>query len=43
VAEAARQVGTERLKSIFLVLGEKIPYDAIRLVVTHLGTQGGSA
>ena len=36
VAAAARQVGTERLKPIFVALGEQIPYDTIRLVVTHL-------
>jgi len=36
VAAAARQVGTERLKPIFLALGEKISYDDIRLVVAHL-------
>jgi ATP-dependent DNA helicase RecQ len=38
IAAAARQVGTERLKPIFLALGEKVPYDDIRLVVTHLTT-----
>jgi ATP-dependent DNA helicase RecQ len=36
IAAAARQVGTERLKPIFIVLGEQVPYDSIRLVVTHL-------
>jgi ATP-dependent DNA helicase RecQ len=36
VAAAARQVGTDRLKPIFLALGEQVPYDQIRLVVTHL-------
>jgi ATP-dependent DNA helicase RecQ len=38
IAAAARQVGTDRLKPIFLTLGEKVSYDDIRLVVTHLGT-----
>jgi ATP-dependent DNA helicase RecQ len=38
VAAASRQVGTERLKPIFLVLGESVDYDTIRLVVTHLQT-----
>jgi ATP-dependent DNA helicase RecQ len=38
IAAAARQVGTDRLKPIFIALGEKIPYDDIRLVVTHLTT-----
>jgi ATP-dependent DNA helicase RecQ len=36
VAAAARQVGSEPLKPIFIALGEKIPYDVIRLVVTHV-------
>jgi ATP-dependent DNA helicase RecQ len=36
IAAAARQVGTEKLKPIFLVLGEKVSYDDIRLVVAHL-------
>jgi ATP-dependent DNA helicase RecQ len=39
VLAAARQVGTERLKPIFLVLGEKVPYDDIRLVLAHLEAQ----
>jgi ATP-dependent DNA helicase RecQ len=39
IAAAARQVGTERLKPIFILLGEQVPYDAIRLVVTHLTAQ----
>jgi ATP-dependent DNA helicase RecQ len=36
VVEAARQVGTERLKPIFLALGEQVDYDVIRLVLAHL-------
>jgi ATP-dependent DNA helicase RecQ len=36
VASAARQVGTERLKPVFLALGQEVDYDTIRLVVTHL-------
>ncbi len=36
VARAAEQVGTERLKPIFDFLDEKVPYEEIRLVVTHL-------
>jgi ATP-dependent DNA helicase RecQ len=36
IAAAARQVGTERLKPIFIALGEQVSYDDIRLVVTHL-------
>jgi ATP-dependent DNA helicase RecQ len=41
IAEAARQVGTERLKPIFIALGEKVEYDLIRLVVTHLQSREG--
>src|SRR5262249_18898205 len=33
VRDAARQVGAERLKPIFLALGEKISYEQIRLVL----------
>jgi ATP-dependent DNA helicase RecQ len=40
VAQAARRVGIERLKPIFLHLGEEVSYDDIRLVVNHL-TAGG--
>jgi ATP-dependent DNA helicase RecQ len=36
VAMAARQVGTERLKPIYLALGEGVSYDVIRLVLAHL-------
>jgi ATP-dependent DNA helicase RecQ len=36
VAQAARQVGTDRLKPVFLMLNEEVPYDTIRLVLTHL-------
>ena len=39
IAAAARQVGTERLKPIFIALGEKVAYDDIRLVVAHLQGQ----
>jgi ATP-dependent DNA helicase RecQ len=42
VAAAARQVGTERLKPIFLALGEKIEYDTIRLVVAHLTSRAAA-
>jgi ATP-dependent DNA helicase RecQ len=40
VLSAARQVGTERLKPIFVALGEKVSYDEIRLVVAHLEVRG---
>lgn len=36
VAAAARREGTERLKPIFVALEEKVPYDIIRAVVSHL-------
>ncbi len=36
VLAAARQVGIERLKPIYLALGEAVPYDEIRLVVAHM-------
>jgi ATP-dependent DNA helicase RecQ len=36
IAAAARETGMERLKPIFTALGEKVPYDEIRLVVMHL-------
>ncbi len=37
VAAEAKKVGLDRLKPIFVALGEKIPYDQIRLVVAYLG------
>jgi ATP-dependent DNA helicase RecQ len=43
IAEAARQVGTERLKPIYLALGEKVDYDTIRIVVSHLTGDAASA
>ena len=36
VLKAAKTEGLERLKPIYLALGEKVSYDDIRLVVTHL-------
>jgi ATP-dependent DNA helicase RecQ len=39
VAAAADKVGTARLKPIFEELGGKIPYEDIRLVVSHLECQ----
>jgi ATP-dependent DNA helicase RecQ len=38
VVAAARQVGTQRLKPIYILLGEQVPYDDIRIVLAHLGT-----
>lgn len=39
VAEAVRQVGSERLKPIFEALGGSVPYDSIRLCVACLRNQ----
>jgi ATP-dependent DNA helicase RecQ len=36
IAAAAKKVGMERLKPIFIELEEKVPYEDIRLVVAHL-------
>lgn len=36
VADAASKVGRSALKPIFVTLDEKIPYEVIRVVVTHL-------
>jgi ATP-dependent DNA helicase RecQ len=43
VAAAAREVGTDRLKPIFLALGEQVDYDTIRLVVAHLANKAATA
>jgi ATP-dependent DNA helicase RecQ len=40
VAQAARRLGTDRLKPIFVELGEQVSYDDIRLVLTHLTAAG---
>jgi ATP-dependent DNA helicase RecQ len=36
IVAAGRQVGTDRLKPAYLLLGEVVPYDAIRLVFAHI-------
>ena len=36
IAQAARRLGTDRLKPIFIALDEKFPYEQIQLVVAHL-------
>jgi ATP-dependent DNA helicase RecQ len=36
VTHAARQVGSDRLKPIFLALGEQVPYDVIRIVLARM-------
>jgi ATP-dependent DNA helicase RecQ len=41
VAAAARQVGTDYLKPIFLALGEQVSYDQIRIVLAHLRSREG--
>lgn len=42
IVAAARQVGTERLKPIFVALEEKVSYDEIRLAVAYLrGKESG--
>ncbi len=40
VTAAARQVGVERMKPIYLALGEKVAYDDIRLVLAFLQSRG---
>jgi ATP-dependent DNA helicase RecQ len=39
VAEAVTRIGSGPLKPIFVALEEKVPYEIIRAVVTHLGTR----
>jgi ATP-dependent DNA helicase RecQ len=39
VHQMFRQLGTDRLKPIFLGLNESVPYDQIRLIVAHLQTR----
>ena len=41
VAAAARRVGTERLKPIYIALNQEVSYEIIALVVAHL-SRGGS-
>jgi ATP-dependent DNA helicase RecQ len=40
VAAAVRRVGGERLKPIFLELGQAVSYDTIRVVLSHLAAVG---
>jgi ATP-dependent DNA helicase RecQ len=42
IAAAARTVGTERLKPIFIALGEQVPYDDIRMVLAHMRCMPGA-
>src|SRR5262249_36171645 len=39
VASASRVHGSQRLKPIFLALKQEVPYDAIRIVLTHLNVR----
>jgi ATP-dependent DNA helicase RecQ len=44
VASAARRIGSDRLKPLYVALGEKVSYDDIRLVLAHLGrSEAGTA
>ena len=43
VTQAARRVGADWLRPIFVALGEQVPYDDIRLVLAHLRTRGSSS
>ncbi|MBY0526762.1 MAG: DNA helicase RecQ [Gemmataceae bacterium] len=43
VAAAARRVGSDRLKPLYIELGEKVTYEEIRLVLAHLGDVPGDA
>jgi ATP-dependent DNA helicase RecQ len=36
IKQTANQVGAERLKPIYLALGENVPYEQIRLVLAHM-------
>lgn len=40
VMRAARELGTQYLRPIFVALGEKVPYDQIRVALTHATSQG---
>jgi ATP-dependent DNA helicase RecQ len=40
IAAVVQRTGGERLKPFFIALGEKVPYDDIRLVVAHLRRDG---
>ncbi len=42
VATVARKVGLDRLKPIFIELNEKVSYELIRIVVTHMEMQEGT-
>ena len=42
IERAARRFGTTPMRPIFEALGERIPYDVIRLVTSHLNAVGGA-
>src|SRR5262245_14670678 len=39
ITAAVRQHGAQRLKPIYLALNEQVPYDAIRIVLSHLSAR----
>ena len=39
ITQAARQHGSQKLKPVFLALNQEVPYEAIRIVLTHLNTR----
>jgi ATP-dependent DNA helicase RecQ len=39
IRSASRVHGSQRLKPIFLALNQEVPYDAIRIVLTHLNVR----
>jgi ATP-dependent DNA helicase RecQ len=39
VAAVVRRLGTERLKPIYVALGEQVSYEDIRLVIAHVGCE----
>src|SRR5207302_1039014 len=43
IATAGRQVGVDRLKPIFIALGEQVPYEAISIVLADLRAKQSSA
>jgi ATP-dependent DNA helicase RecQ len=43
IATAARESGTASPRPLFLALGEKVPYDEVRLVIAHLHAQADEA
>jgi ATP-dependent DNA helicase RecQ len=42
IRAAANEVGSDRLKPVFLALNQEVPYNAIRIVLTHLNVCSNS-